>query len=462
VSSESQAKSSENPLRIDPAHAWLAAVLPAQTKSVRVHDAELAAALAVAGAELVGPGAEADIEIGPLDRIEGHAAVLAVPLVARSRSALDRHGATRAGRRVLGSPRLRLEARRAMRELRAKGPGGTSLLLWDVEQVLRLPWTSTGPRRLAERFPLHAVAVGHPMPPPATLLEAALEHAGATFGTAGTARAASWGILVIGDAGVARIAVGPARRLLDRQRTALEVLPRCLPDHAARLVPTILHADRLGLSDVLLEQRLPGNPLDSPPLGALLDECLDFLAALHAAGDAARNAEPSPSQHAETIAAVCDARTASQVLGLGRAAEQRTKRLHPAFTHGDFGHANLLVDHGRLAGVVDWNKAAPARVPLLDLLNLLVTSEGARSGSGFADAFTRYLFPLVQAGGDERLRAFCHRVGIEPSSELLEGLAIAYWLERYGSQLRTYADRAHRPAWLEENIVRVVAALPAI
>jgi aminoglycoside phosphotransferase (APT) family kinase protein len=197
-----------------------------------------------------------------------------------------------------------------------------------------------------------------------------------------------------------------------------------------------------------------------PPEGALLEQCLDFLGALHAAGRAGTGFEPSPVLNSETLAEVCAKRTAARVRALGRSVEARTARLPRIPTHGDFGHANLLAQGGRLSGVVDWNKAAPAGLPLLDLFNLLLTSEAARSGRTFADAFLRYLFPLVAAGGDERLRGFSHRVGIEPTTELLEALAVAYWLDRAASQVATYADRQNRPAWLNENVARIAEAVP--
>jgi hypothetical protein len=42
---------------------------------------------------------------------------------------------------------------------------------------------------------------------------------------------------------------------------------------------------------------------------------------------------------------------------------------------------------------------------------------------------------------------------------LLEALAVAYWLERLGYQLSTYADRTERRVWLERNVDEVLRAI---
>jgi aminoglycoside phosphotransferase (APT) family kinase protein len=129
------------------------------------------------------------------------------------------------------------------------------------------------------------------------------------------------------------------------------------------------------------------------------------------------------------------------------------------FAHGDFFRGNVLVDGGRLAGVVDWDAAGPGRLPFLDLLHLRHMSKHLPADRDWGLTVVRGLLPWARAGGDELTRGFCRRLGVEPSPALLEALAVAYWLERLGYQLSTYADRTERRVWLERNVDEVLRAI---
>jgi hypothetical protein len=72
------------------------------------------------------------------------------------------------------------------------------------------------------------------------------------------------------------------------------------------------------------------------------------------------------------------------------------------------------------------------------------------------------LWPLVRAGGNERMHAYCRGVGVSPDLQTLEALAVAYWLNRVGRQLHPLAVFLQREGWKESNlhgpIRRLVAA----
>jgi aminoglycoside phosphotransferase (APT) family kinase protein len=123
--------------------------------------------------------------------------------------------------------------------------------------------------------------------------------------------------------------------------------------------------------------------------------------------------------------------------------------------HGDFWAENLLVADGRLRGVVDWSGAGAGRLPLLDLYHLLVD----RAEGMIGDAIVSWLLPAVASGGGPLVASYCARVGLDRDPELLRALAAAYWLEHIAHHLRSYADRAERPAWLARNVHAPAAAL---
>src|SRR3989442_2996633 len=203
-------------------HGWLAAVLPAKGRRLRVADAELAATLADAGAELV--ETEPEVEIG---RPRGDAAVAVIVLGASPADARTRAGAVagRTGR----SAAVRLRAAAEAARPRRLGYSRTSVLLWDVSQPLRLGATKQE-LSAAERLPRPAPLVGRRDAGP-TLLDAALEEAGAG-GVLGWPSLRE-GLLVVPTAeAILRVAIGPARAEIEIQQRLLEALRRAAPGPA--------------------------------------------------------------------------------------------------------------------------------------------------------------------------------------------------------------------------------------
>lgn len=296
------------------------------------------------------------------------------------------------------------------------------------------------------------------------MLEAALDAARGT----GLVLESGWPLvgwsgvmLQIGDAGVLRVAVGPARRAIERQRRALEALEAAgAPPLVAERAPSPLGRGELGLASWSVEQRLVGA---SPPLALgdrLVADCLDFLVALHRAGDGRRGGR-SPAEDADAIAQACKPNEARALRQLGRRVADELGQVPRGFGHGDFWGKNLLVEGDTLAGVVDWTRAGGGRLPLLDLLHLFLNIEWARRGGHLGEAFAEYLLPWARAGGDELSREYCRRIDLELTRTRLEALTAAYWLDLVADDLRTYADRPLRPGWMEKNVHLVVRALVA-
>jgi Phosphotransferase enzyme family len=446
-------------LSAHPWHGWLAAVLPADAQRVRVNELELAATLSGAGLELVDE--RPDVEIAPLERLHGDAPCALVSLGLRSRG--ERSRFVRARRRILGSLQVRRRARRARREMLRRGYAGAEVISWDLERPVRLSALGSPRRapRAAELLPLGAVVVGRSSSQGPTVLEAALADAEPSIsGPLRTNRALvrATGLIVIGEREVMRISIGTARRHLHHQRRVLGLVRAARPaDSVAARVPWPIAHGTAGIADWSLERRLHGEE-PSPPLDyRLVDECCDFLVALHKADDRGKP-EGSLLQAAGVVASVCDPERGRELLAVAERLETGLADLPRGFGHGDFWSGNLLTDGGRLVGVVDWAAAGRDRLPLVDLIHLRLSEHRWATNESLGRPLVEEMLPWARRGGDEHARSYCQQLGFEPKPERLEALVIAYWFDRVAHELETYSDR-REPGWLSLNVEPVLRAL---
>jgi hypothetical protein len=438
-----------------PAQGWLPAVLPATAVRFRVADRALAGTLAAAGAELV--DRRPDVELGPAAGLRGDAgcAIVAFDALFETGGPLP----VRVARRLLGSVAVRVRARRARRRLRRLGYREARVLLWDENAPIGLPGGARPPRRgLRARLPLGALAIGHGHPPGATMLDAAVANARTRLELAPNVRQ---GVLVaMGSEHVLRMAVGPARGQLAAARAGLAALRATDPPEAVRrLVPWPLGEGRAGLADWTLERRLPG-AMPGPALSdELLADARDFLLALHGCAPGSPNQE-SPAGCADTIAAFLGAEEAATVRELAARVESEVADLPRGFGHGDFCAENLLAADGHLVGVIDWDASGSGRLPLVDLLHLVVTSERARHRRrSLGVALCELVLPRLDAGGGELVASYCRRTGVPTRPDTLRALAAAYWLRYAAYQLGLYLDRGQRTQWMDDNVRLVLSAL---
>ena len=435
---------------------WIAAVIPGGARRFRVDEDGLAATLAAAGGELVDE--QPDVEIGAADTLRGDAACAVVP-ISPTLPEGDRR-LVRAARRVAAYARASFAATRARRALLRRGYGGISIVRWDIEQLLRRPGPDRRPRlRAAERLAGGAVVVGTRGSAGPTVLDEAGAAAARAVGLPRidtrwpTVRGS--GVLVTRDEErVLRVGVGPERQEIRRHCGALELLAAAAPPAAvADRAPRVEAHGETGLAYWSLERRLAGEEPRALDAGLKLD-CVEFLVALHPCGGGTQ--DQSLVASAEIVGRHCAPHSADGLVALAARLEAALAGLPRGFGHGDFWHGNLLVDGGRLRGVVDWAAAGPGRLPLLDVLGLLVGERGSRY---FGRTLHDYLLPWARAGGDDLSRDYCRRLDLDVGAAELEALAIAYWLDRAARELETYADRVRRPAWLRANVLDVVPAL---
>jgi aminoglycoside phosphotransferase (APT) family kinase protein len=358
-------------------------------------------------------------------------------------------GLRRAGEaavRLWHGGRVRAEAAAAARRLRRRGDERVETWLWELGGEVR-PAGSRAPRASAR---LAFGAVVRSGPEARAVLDEIVAAAGEPLGPGAPQARHSGVLLVDGPQALLRVALGPARLLLDAEAAVLERIHADGPTELASRVPTTLACGREGLAQWSLERRLEGGPSPLEPSPALVEDEVAFLAALHGLAGGGEPAQPSSAEDAQALgdAGVDAAAWADRVLaGLPR-----------GWSHGDFFPGNLLVADGRLAGVVDWQSAAPGELPFLDLLQLVAHRWRWAHGASHAEAVLDGLVPWARRGGDAVAAAYAGTIGVEPSPELLEALVVAYWLRRAAFDARIYPSRV-TPRWRRRNVDPVLAAL---
>jgi hypothetical protein len=428
------------------AHGWLPAVVPAEARRFRVADQELAAALADAGAEI--DDERPEVEIVPSGSgLRGDAELAIVTIVGPESRAGPR--LVRAARRAAHSVRARRRAALARRRLRSVGYADPSILYWDLPARVRLPGlTEEGPR-----LPRYALVIGRKGSPGPTAIEAALAAAGDVKPAWASTRA---GLVVLAvDGSLLRVAIGPTRTEIDNGAAALEALRSALPPQlVADRVPWPLARGRAGLADWSLEHLLGGSQAPREVPEPLFGDCVAFLQKLGALRAPASRAH-APTVLAETVAEVARPESLAPLRALADRLERMLADVPRCFAHGDFFAGNLLEDEGgRLSGVVDWDAAGPGRLPLLDLLHLLLTRLGPFADDEWAEAVGERLLPLARSGGGDDVQHYCREIGLDPDPGVLESLVYAYWLDYLAYQLRAHPVRRMQPNWIEQNVER--------
>jgi hypothetical protein len=437
-------------------HGWLPAVIPADARRIRVTDLEIAAVLEDAGADVVDSAPDVEI-VFSADELRGDAPLVVVTggLLPPSRRALP----LRAAGRLVTSLRARAHAGAASRALRKRGFTDVEVFRWDVGHRVVLPGLAVLDPSLAERLPRAAVVVGRRTGAAPPALEAILAEASRTGGAPLRPQWVSTrsGLIVAAcEGGILRVAIGPARIQIASQDAALVALRETQPPSiVGERVPWILARGRIGLADWSFERYLPGVRPARSFGSALQDECLAFLVALHRLDGSAEGGR-SFAELAETVAPVCSPEGAELLRATTKRLGSALADVPRGFGHGDFFAGNLLVDGERLTGVLDWDAGGPGRLPLVDLLHLMLTGSYVGPDHDWGPALLGRLLPASRALRDELVARYCAALGIELDEPAYEALVMAYWLGYAAYQLRTHAHRRTETLWIERNVELVL------
>jgi len=432
----------------------LAAVLPVTVRSVVTDDPSFGRALRheAAGADQPDAAVMTDPRI---DSVTDAPVVVAMVDEKRLRDGGSRPAD--AGLRVIAHLVVRRRATTAARRLRSAGLDA-QVLFWDHRQAFPLParrapapapWTPTS-------YPRHALVVACRDGTAQTVADAALVAAGRLVPELALATEGGSLVVVTADE-VVRVALGAGRSEVLGSVKASQVLRAAEPDPVvADRVPWMRDHGTAGLGVWSVERRLRGARATLPLSRDLSEQCRAMLVALFGLG-------PAPgrlcAEDAWRVSSSAPRHVAGALARLAEAADRVLSDVPRGFGHGDFWYENLLVDGGNLAGVLDWDSAGPGRRPLLDLLHLMLTARRRVPGYRWGDALVAELMPWADVGGDELAQRYCRDLGVDASPAVLRALVVAYWLDRLRYQLDRYADRAVRPAWVANNIVRVARSL---
>lgn len=154
-----------------------------------------------------------------------------------------------------------------------------------------------------------------------------------------------------------------------------------LPEPLACMVPRNLGEFQVGHHTCFLITALPGVTLDTATdsLQSLTDQALDFLKAFHVQTAIPTRLDTSALDlHVGSVLRDAIVRNPDLAGSLGRLsgillAALQEHTLPTVFTHGDYKIENVMYSRetGRITGVIDWEHASPAALPLIDALYLL-------------------------------------------------------------------------------------------
>ena len=129
-----------------------------------------------------------------------------------------------------------------------------------------------------------------------------------------------------------------------------------------------------------------------------------------------------------------------------------------AWAHGDYNQTNVLLDNGRVSGVVDWTEAEPDGLVGADAVTLLLF-ERILAGTELGPVLLQWLAdpsPVAGAvGAMQRAGA-----GDEAVEEVDIGtMLLLTWLRHVGANLAHSTRYAANPVWMHRNVRTVLAGL---
>lgn len=212
------------------------------------------------------------------------------------------------------------------------------------------------------------------------------------------------------------------------RRIELDILERLsrLPEHIASRVPRHLGEHRIGRYTCFMMSAFDGVTLDadSDHLAPLTRQAMDFLTGLQVETAMPTTLDAAALDlHVSSIFEDAIARNPSVAAELRALAEQVRQQLAghtlpTVLTHGDFKIENVMYssDDGLMTGVIDWEHATAAALPLIDPLYLMLYNRTLR-GATWLDALEAMLDESTLAT-DERslLRRHMEILGVPISN----------------------------------------------
>jgi len=232
----------------------------------------------------------------------------------------------------------------------------------------------------------------------------------------------------------------------------------------ARLVPRTL-----GVGDVegvafVLESRLPGadsGRLPEADRARVIPMALETIAELHSRTRSVGVVDAptldrwvrEPAAHVREVVRGTH-RAALDVVQARLVAELSGRAVARAWTHGDYNQTNVLLDGGRVSGVVDWTEAEPDGLVGADAVTLLLF-ERILAGTELGPVLLEWLAdPSPVAGPVVQMQ----RAGAGDEVDIRTMLLLT-WLRHVGGNLAHSTRYAANPVWMHRNVRTVLAGL---
>jgi aminoglycoside phosphotransferase (APT) family kinase protein len=131
-------------------------------------------------------------------------------------------------------------------------------------------------------------------------------------------------------------------------------------------------------------------------------------------------------------------------------------------THGDFNPSNIFYcpKSGKITGLIDWDTAEHAGLPVLDLLHLLLNITRRRRGLSIGKKVGELLTTSSwSAEEDAVLTEYMNTVGVE--HRFLKPLLVLYWSRHVCVHIK-YRSGPLDEAWENENVLGMLELIAEI
>ena len=207
--------------------------------------------------------------------------------------------------------------------------------------------------------------------------------------------------------------------------------------------------------------------------GQWMQQALDFIFRLHLATQTQVKLDEAAWNEAVMPLLAPALRMAEQSAGVNSAflrdllMRELAGRSWPfVFNHGDYWLGNLLFDSktGRLQGVIDWDRALPSSLPLIDLFNVLLSARAEMASTSVINLLIRGMRTAALDPADERVIAqYTGRLGFELSPSQLRAFLLIDWLTRVSTRVSSrQATWWCEQDWLRDNVISSAKWLPEI
>jgi len=150
-------------------------------------------------------------------------------------------------------------------------------------------------------------------------------------------------------------------------------------------------------------------------------------------------------------------RWSEAIASLGRRVGTTVATLPSVLGHGDLWAGNLLVEGGRLTGLIDWDAWHSRAAPGTDLLHLVATELRYRARRSLgAEVVTRPWQSRAFASATER---YWRGLGVLPDAGALDGIGISWWAGQVANSLARIPELVTDRLWVRDNVDRVLSTI---